>query len=119
MEVNHEEFIQAIVGPDSIDLTPSSEGYTRLAFVIHNTDRDGTVSFVDKSGCQHLANHELFSIARFMSPLPPTNPLIYKLLERLYCLSEITDSEEQQQRIFKVKKLAKGLTEKFSFDRDE
>ena len=76
-EVNHEEFIQAIVGPDSIDLTLSSESCTSMTFVIHNTDRDGTVSFVDQSGCLHLANHQLFSVARFMSPLLGTNPLIW------------------------------------------
>lgn len=67
VEVDHETFIQSIIGPDAVELAPSYRNPDWF-YIIHDTDHNGTALFV-KDDCEHFANHELFLIARSLSPL--------------------------------------------------
>ena len=75
VEVDRETFIQSTVGPDAVELTPSYRD-PDWAIAIHDTDQDGTILFAkDDTGVyptvhhEDIANHELFLLARSLSPL--------------------------------------------------
>ena len=67
VEVDCETFIQSTVGPDAVELAPSYRN-PNWFYIIHDTDQDGTALFA-KDDCEHFANHELFLLARSLSPL--------------------------------------------------
>lgn len=80
VKVDCETFVQNTIGPDAVELIPSynNTGWQGFAYrdwtiAVHDTNHDGTLLFVkdkeDHRCCEHFANHELFLIARSLSPL--------------------------------------------------